>query len=152
MVRWRVIELLPLCPSLFPRVFELESGEADYNDWLALVMSYANFGIYKDSEFVGYLGLQQAAPTTAEIHVSLERKRLHPTETRRIVIESGIHLFNKGVDLLTTVHLTTNRPACRLAKACGMPLEHLIIRAGLPHCNHTLKRETYLANPQQWEV
>lgn len=147
-----MIELLPLPHELYPRVFELEPGEVDYGDWLQLVSTYANFGIYKDESFAGYLGLEQVDTTTIGIHVSLERKRLLPFETRRIVIESGIHLFNQGVELLTTVHPTTNRPACRLAKSCGMPLENLIIRNGLPHCNHTLPKTDYQANPQQWEI
>lgn len=144
----------PLEDRYLKRVFEMEPGDADYYDWLEVVTrpDWLRYGLFLDTNFAGFLGVQKVNDVTASLHISIKRHTLRPKQTRRVVINTGIYLFNSGIETLETVHLMTNRAACRLANACGMGLDRLLVRHGLPHCVHDLQRQAYLDNPQRWVV
>lgn len=149
------LNVKPLDDKYLPHVFEIEVGpECTYRDWLDVVTGpeWLNLGIFKGDQFAGYVGLERTAEDIAELHVSVVRKALKPIQVRRMMIQAGIQMFHNGVNLLKTVHLQWNKPACRLANACFMPLDHLLIRHQLPHCVHTLHRDSYMSNPTRWEI
>lgn len=149
------LEIRTLEDKYLPDCFAAETGpDVAYDDWLKVVLKpeWIRLGIFRDEEFSGWIGLERKAADCAELHVSLVRKGLTPLQTRRMMIKAGILMFNHGIERLETCHLQTNKAACRLAKACGMPLEYLLVRNKLPHCVHTLMKQSYLDNPSYWEI
>lgn len=149
------LDVLPLDDRYLKQVFGMEVGpDVDYYDWLEVVTrpDWLRYGLFLDDKFAGFLGVQKINGNTASLHVSIKPHTLRPKQTRKVMIETGIYLFNEGIETLETVHLMTNKPACRLANVCGMELDHLLIRHNLPHCVHNLQRQAYLDNPQRWEI
>ena len=148
-----MLSLLPLPADAYPQVFEWEHGAATYEDWFAHITrpNYLNYGVFRETEMVGYLGLEKTSQAV-RFHVSTRRHQVKPSETRRLVIHTGIYLFQNGIERLETMPLLTNHPARRLAIACGMRLETVHIINHLAHACYTLMKDSYLQNPQRWEA
>lgn len=108
----------------------MEPGDADYYDWLEVVTrpDWLRYGLFLDSKFAGFLGVQKADHGKVLLHVSIKPHTLTPMQTRKVMIETGVYLFNEGIETIEAVHLMTNKPACRLASACGMAIDHLLVR------------------------
>ena len=148
-----MLSLLPAHHQDYEFIFSVEPTYAcEYSEWFAWMQQphWANYIVTKDAEPVGCLLLERVAPSVCEFHYSTLRRRVTPSESARLLIETGKALFAGGIELLQTVIASWNRAAIRLAVACGFKFDTYVIRDKQPMMRHILPRAIYEAQPEKW--
>ena len=108
--------------------------------------NWLHYAIMDGPAWIGALSLELLTPTTCSVHVAKQiggdRAAL-----RRLIIDTGILLFEAGFHRLVVEILPRNRAAYALATDCGM-----VPDGDTPDCRYMkLDAEDYFANPEKWK-
>lgn len=123
--------------------YELDNAGESFEEWQSKLAGpeWARYGVLKDGELCGVLGMEKIDDSTCGIHLSTRRGSLTAIEATRTVVQLGIILFKAGFQRLRTNGKT------RVGRI-------LALRSGMTRMSgplFQLTAEEYFADPQRWE-
>jgi RimJ/RimL family protein N-acetyltransferase len=141
-----MLELESLKPEQLWQVYMWDEGERyeSFESYERRLMqpNWMHYAL-TNGGFIGCISLELTGPTTCSIHVAKQPGAGTLADLRRVIFSVADYLFEGGMQSLLAEVRIGNRPARRLALACGM----FTGNATDTHQYYTLTKEQY---DQSW--
>lgn len=120
-----MLTLEPLRADQYRQVAEWEHGPQPDADWDAYAEEmnqpqWTRFGLYIQGELAGCLSLEKLCATMTAFHVVTVRRKIHPGDLARTLLDVAGNLFEQGCLACVAHAPIKKREVARLALRCGM--------------------------------